>query len=293
MGVWHHNMGKKILYYGTRVLSISCDIYIYIYISLVALYLYILKNLLQWATRSYLAPLKSGSTVLIALLHTTPKCSAHTWHNEGERIILGTDWKTAAQYERFPKDLTRVDLWIDSTDFCLSGKLSTPRSDLMWSYKCNSPGCRYTFLADARGQIRKVWGGYSLKTYDGMFLQQQATWLEEQLAGARVIADTHYEWGTKNLSEVEIITPIPAPRGRRKRDLDGNIIEKTLTAKQRKYNQHVHSMRSRIENVFGRLGQKVGALSNPFWEGELQLDYLVWFAAGLLNEEWIHRRRGR
>jgi len=103
MGVWHHNMGKKILYYGTRVLSISCDIYIYIYISLVALYLYILKNLLQWATRSYLAPLKSGSTVLIALLHTTPKCSAHTWHNEGERIILGTDWKTAAQYERFPK----------------------------------------------------------------------------------------------------------------------------------------------------------------------------------------------
>jgi len=230
-----------------------------------------------------------------SLRHNTQVLCSHLAQWGRERIILGTleDWKTAAQYERFPKDLTRVDLWIDSTDFCLSGKLSTPRSDLMWSYKCNSPGCRYTFLADARGQIRKVWGGYSLKTYDGMFLQQQATWLEEQLAGARVIADTHYEWGTKNLSEVEIITPIPAPRGRRKRDLDGNIIEKTLTAKQRKYNQHVHSMRSRIENVFGQLGQKVGALSNPFWEGELQLDYLVWFAAGLLNEEWIHRRQGR
>ena len=141
-----------------------------------------------------------------SLRHNTQVLCSHLAQWGRERIILGTleDWKTAAQYERFPKDLTRVDLWIDSTDFCLSGKLSTPRSDLMWSYKCNSPGCRYTFLADARGQIRKVWGGYSLKTYDGMFLQQQATWLEEQLAGARVIADPLWmgyqkpEWGGDN-----------------------------------------------------------------------------------------------
>jgi len=77
-----------------------------------------------------------------------------------------------------------------------------------------------------------------------------------------------------------MITLIPAPRGRKKRDFGGNPIPKTLTVEQHTFNLHMHSMRSRVENIFG---QKFCSLNKPFWGGEEQLDYLVWFAAGLLN----------
>ena len=58
-----------------------------------------------------------------------------------------------------------------------------------------------------------------------------AEWLEKHLAGANVIADTHFEWSTKHLTKVNFVTPIPAPRGRRKKDLAGRPIPKTLSKK--------------------------------------------------------------
>ena len=119
------------------------------------------------------------------------------------------------------------------------------------------------FLFDADGQIRKLWGGYLPKIYDGNFLEGNAQWFEEELKGARVIADIHFEWGTKNLKRVTFITPIPAPRGRQKLDQEGKPIPKTLTKKQATLRTHVHSVHSRVENVFGRLGQKIDALTFP------------------------------
>jgi hypothetical protein len=203
-----------------------------------------------------------------------------------KRILLGTlqDWEEAAQYQQFPKDINNIHLWLDTTDLRLVGKASCSHQSSKWSYKCNSPGRCYAFLCDAEGQIKKIWGGYSPKIYDGDWLEMNARWLEKKLAGANVIADTHFEWGTKNLTKVNFVTPIPKPRGRRKRDLGGRPIPKTLTKKEATFTQHVHSVRSRVENVFGRLGQKIDALTVPFREGKKQLDYLVWFGAGLLNE---------
>ena len=101
-------------------------------------------------------------------------------------------------------------------------------------------------------------------------------WLEKHLAGANVIADTHFKWGTKHLTKVNFVTPIPAPRGRRKKDLAGRPIPKTLSKKQQAFTKHVHKVHSRVENIFGQLGQKIDSLTVPFHEGKQQLDYLVW-----------------
>ena len=162
-------------------------------------------------------------------------------------------------------------------------KASCSHTSEKWSFKCNSPGRHYAFLIDSTGQIRKVWGGYSPKIYDGSFLEFHAKWFEKALAGAEVIADVHFEWGTKNFKKVTFITPIPEPRGRRKKDPKGKPIPKSLTKEQKAFSAHVHSVRSRVENTFGRLKHKIDALSKPWKDGEQQLDFIVWFAAGLLN----------
>ena len=92
------------------------------------------------------------------------------------KVNLGTlqEWKEAVQYQNFSKDVGEVHLWLDTTDLRLVGKQSTSCTSHDWSYKCNSPGHRYAFLSDADGQIRKLWGGYSPKVYDGNFLELNA-----------------------------------------------------------------------------------------------------------------------
>lgn len=201
------------------------------------------------------------------------------------QIVLGTlsEWQEAAEDAGFPEVMNDVSLWMDSTDFALIGKVSTSRKSRDWSFKMNGPGRRYMSLMDARGQLRALWGGYSPKVYDSDFLELNEKWLEKRLQGATVTADTHFEWGSKNLRRVTFKTPIPKPRGRRKKGSDGILIPKTLTRSQEKYNKDLHSVRSRVENPFGRMAAKVGALTKPFREGKHQLDCLVKLAAGLLN----------
>lgn len=203
------------------------------------------------------------------------------------QISLGTlsDWKEAAEYQEFPKVMNDISLWMDSTDFALMGKASTSRLSRNWSYKVNGPGRRYMSLMDARGKLRALWGGYSPKVYDGDFLELNEKWLEKHLQGATVAADTHFEWGSKHLRKVRFKTPIPRPRGRRKKGTGGINIPKTLTKKQEQYDKHLHSVRSRVENSFGRMAAKVEALTKPFWEGKQQLDHLVWLAGALLSYE--------
>ena len=133
------------------------------------------------------------------------------------------------------------------------------------------------------GCIREVWGGYSPKVYDGDFLKINRKWLEKKLKGAAVAADTHFEWGSQNLTGVDFKTPIPKPRGRRKRDASGIQIPKGLTKGQEKYNAHLHSVCSRVENPSGRMAAKVKALTKPFCEGKEQLDCLVYLTAALIN----------
>jgi hypothetical protein len=71
-------------------------------------------------------------------------------------------------------------------------------------------------LRDGHGRIRKVWGGYSPKIYDGSLLELNREWFEENLANAGVIADQQFEWGKKNLKKVKFYTPIPRQKKERR-----------------------------------------------------------------------------
>ena len=202
-----------------------------------------------------------------------------------ERIKRGNlpEWKEAARGLKFSKELKGVCLWMDSSNFPLIGKEGASRKKRTWSFKLNGPGRRYMVLMDGEGKVRSIWGGYSPKVYDGDFLELNKKWLEKKLEGATVVADTHFEWGSKHLEHVDFKTPIPQPRGRRKLTSDRVKIPKKLTHEQEKYNTHVYSAQSRVENPFGRMEAKVDALTKPWREGKTQLDYLVLLAAALIN----------
>ncbi len=204
-----------------------------------------------------------------------------------QQIVLGTlrEWQETAKPERFKGEHKLVYLWLDTSNFRLDGKASASRKNSNWSYKTNSPAQRYAFLSDAAGKLRKVWGGYSPKVYDGYMVEVNQEWFETALAGATVIADSHFEWGTHNLEEVTFKTPISKPKGRRKKDPQGGFIPKTLTAEQQAYNKHFHTVCSRIENPFGRMQSKFDVLKVPFREGKQQLDCVVWLAAALINAD--------
>ena len=122
-------------------------------------------------------------------------------------------------------------------------------------------------LTDARGRVRKLWGGYSPKKFDGEWLKEKRHWLEGHLAGAAVIADTHFSWGKKNLKKVQFCTPK----------------HKAVSLKDKKLNKSNHQLRARVETPFGIIKQKFSALTKPWQEDEVQQDCLVYFAAGVIN----------
>jgi hypothetical protein len=203
-----------------------------------------------------------------------------------DQIVLGSleEWKQAASAVQLPPEVKNASLWIDSSDFRLKGKRFMSRKSRHWSYKLNAPGRRYMFLCDGKGRIRKIWGGYSPKVYDGHFIETRKKWFEQKLAGAEVIADQHFRWGQKHLRQVKfhVAKPEPHKRGKRKRK-DDEVND--LTEQERKYNKAVKKTRARVETAFGKMSKKFDALNHPWYESESQLDHLVLLASGVVTFE--------
>jgi hypothetical protein len=139
-------------------------------------------------------------------------------------VIEGkTVWNENKKLFPKKKGFEKVNLMIDSSDFRLSGKASTSRKDSKWSYKLNGPGQRFQLICDARGKVQKIWEGYSLKIYDGYWVEVMADELGNLLPGAHIIADTHYELGNKLMKrfghekQVVFYTPVAKPHGRKKK----------------------------------------------------------------------------
>ncbi len=217
------------------------------------------------------------------LRHNTKLIRTLLAHWGRKRVKLGSlgDWEKAARYLRVPKVIEGVCLWIDSIDLRKTGKASAKRSDPDWSHKVGGPAKRYMVLSDAKGRIRKVWGGYSPKLFDGHLLEAQKRWWEKRLRGAVVVGDGHFTWGRENLHQVTFHAPYPMPR-KKKQSQKHSI---PLTKKQRKYNIAVKTVRARVENTFGRMKAKFESLRKPWGESDTQLDNLVWLAAGICNVE--------
>jgi ribosomal protein L32 len=179
-----------------------------------------------------------------------------------------------------------VNLWADSEDLPLTGKRHISKKDPIWSYKTNSPGRRYILFADGRGRIRILWGGYTLKLFDGNFLEIQKGWQEKKFKGAGVIADHHFDWGKQNLKKVKFVVPFKkeAKRKRRGRRQEEKPKQAQLTSKGiEEWNKKVHHVCARVENRFGVMYQNFQALTKPWPESENQLDHLVFIAAGVIN----------
>jgi hypothetical protein len=200
-------------------------------------------------------------------------------------IDLGTaeDWDEAVEDVALPKEFENVNLWMDSTDFPKQRHKGGSRKDPDWSYKLNKPGRRFMFIRDGKGLIRKVWGGYSPKLYDGDFLDLMKGYLKEELNGAGIIADQHFDVGKKYLPSIKFFTPIKEPTtGKRKKRAES--ISK-LTKEQVKWNKHLHALRARIESPFGIIKNLWKSLSKPWEEDDSALDALVWIAVGVYNKK--------
>lgn len=130
------------------------------------------------------------------------------------QVQLGSlkEWQRAAHHLQLKGLLKDVCLWMDSTfDLPLEGKSTTSRKGPDWSYKLNGPGRRFMVLQDANGRVLALWGAYSPKVYyDGYFLDITHDWLESSLAGATIIADTHFA-ERRRFKKVKFITPTPKP----------------------------------------------------------------------------------
>ena len=90
--------------------------------------------------------------------------------------------------------------------------------------------------------MRKYWGGYSPKVYDGAFIEIMRHDWNKILRGACVVADCHFERASALLPDVSFVTPVPAPRGVKRLTV--------LTAEQEKWNCKVHKVRRHIELPF-------------------------------------------
>lgn len=205
----------------------------------------------------------------------------HNWAAENLRLGDLEEWTKNARQVVLGSRIKNACLWQDSIDIPLQRGQDRGRRSAYWSFKLNRPARRFMIIRDGKKQIRKIWGGYSPKVYDGIWLEMHKEWLEANLQGAAVLADCHFEWGRKNLNGVVYHTPYQ----RRARQADGpdGADVAVLSRDQEIYNEQVRTARARIENTFAQLTSTWQCLREPWAESEEQLDYVVLIAAACYN----------
>jgi hypothetical protein len=106
-----------------------------------------------------------------------------------------------------------------------------------------------------------------------------ARFIEEELTGATVLANNHFEWGKLNIQGVKFVTTVARRQGRRE---TGESLA-TLTWEEETHNRELSLARARVENGFGRMVTLFDALKQPWHEDEEQQTALVWLTAGITN----------
>lgn len=210
----------------------------------------------------------------------------HQW--SGEVITIGNEqeWNNQAKNCSFGRRVSDVNLWIDSSDFPMIGKSSVSRKSSYWSYKLNGPGRRYQMISDAKGKIRKIWGGFSPKLYDGDFMVINKDYINEAFRGAKMIADNHYSKAKKYFSNVKIYTNFVVRQtgSKRKRGEEGEDDYVINTNKEQKEFNHEHqAARARVESPFGLIKRKFRCFQIPWGESEDQLNFAVYYAAAIVS----------
>jgi hypothetical protein len=124
------------------------------------------------------------------------------------------------------------------------------------------------FIMDGSCRIRKLFGPYTPKLYDGAFIELNEPFFESELKGGTVVGDTHFGSGRK-LKNVKFHVPY------------SKTSKKYL--KRVKYNADIREIRQIIETPFGELKIKFKALGQPFFEDSQQQGYIVKYVTGIHN----------
>lgn len=201
----------------------------------------------------------------------------------GSTVILGTvnEWEAAMRHiAKLPasmKDISAL-LYQDSSDFKIQHGKGRGKTSEHWSGKEHHPARRFQFIRNARGKLIKVWGGYSPKIEDSVFLDFKRKYIEKHFAGADIVADTHYSVGKKMFEHVKYWTPVAEKRASKQED---EVIG--LSKVQTKRNNDIHKVRARVEHPFAYMKNMFKSFTVPWGEDPVQLDYLVWMAVGIYN----------
>jgi hypothetical protein len=255
------------------------SIYILLYHDLYDVgYLRILERIQKWYPNEKNSLVHNCQEIRLAL-------KAYANHS----IKFGTleEWIDAAQDTEPDKDPKNVNIWADSTDFQIEGRKNYGSKSDKWSPKLKAPGRRYMFFRNGLGIVIKLFGGFSPKIRDYMWIEERADWLNEYFLGATLIGDGDWRTGMKYIDQnkVTIHAPYSEPRGKRAHDAD----LATLTKAQQKYNQAVQNKRQRIENQFSGLESKFEILKEAWAASEDQLDALVWYGSAIMNEMKLNK----
>ena len=190
---------------------------------------------------------------------------ANTVINVGNLI----EWKNLANGLSKDKELKNVCLWMDSSDFALKGKSRDLHNDRYWSYKCNSIGRRFQCVFTANQKLIAIWGGYSPKVIDNIWIEIHKQELSDKFKNATIIADGHY-WSSRDcVTNVRFVAPKPN--------------RNNLTEVDKKRNKNVRNLRARVEAPFGQIKQRFRALSGTFMGDHEQLECCVFYAFAINN----------
>ena len=217
-----------------------------------------------------------------SLRHNTQKLRKYLGEWGKEQIQLGEpqDWTAATRGINIFPQFQNIVFWWDSMDVPLTNKKGINKKHSSWSYKLNRWGQRFMILADAHRRVRKIWGGYSPKVFDGDFILLTKDWIEEKLSGVASIGDNHFKSGAKILRSHVLYAPMKKPPNTKKTTYKGL---KSETKSQKIERRALKAIRSRIESPFGEIKNKFISLSKPFGESKKQQSYVVEFAFGVHN----------
>ncbi len=188
---------------------------------------------------------------------------------------------------------------MDSTDVKMINKKGKRKKGKDFNFKENSKERRYMLLLDGKKRVRKWWGGYSPKVYDGDFLMINRSWFEKRLKGAGVVADQHFELG-RNLKRVTFYTK---QRKSMKEDNSKSENDQTMnlegeehskqdcvdysrnTKKERSYNRALYAIRARVKCSFSVLRTIFPILGMHWRKSETVLDKMIAIAIGVYNHK--------
>lgn len=189
-----------------------------------------------------------------------------------DQIVLGTNvnWNLARDPSAFAKDLKKVNLWIDSSDFPLEGKRKIRKKSDEWIYKLNVPGRRFMVIMDGSTHIRACFGPYSPKLHDSSWLEANKKWVAGNLNKGVVVGDCHFSYGRK-FKRAKFHIPYSELCKEYK-----NYIG---------YNRDIRKIRGLVESPFGIAKELFKALRKPFPGSAEQLGYLVLIAFGIHNSK--------